>query len=312
MTRELVVLGTAAQVPTRARNHNGYLLRWDEDGFLFDPGEGTQRQMLLAGVSASSVSRICVTHTHGDHCLGLAGVVQRMGLDGLERPVGLHYPAQGSEHVDALLSAASYVSVPPLHRDPVDEDGVVATGRSWTLSAALLDHRIAAVGYRLQEPDGVTMLPERLEEHGIRGPDVGRLVRDGSLTVSGRRVRVDEVSEPRPGQSFAFVMDTRWCQAALTLSRDVDMLVCESTFLDRDRELAERYGHLTARQAGLLAERAGARTLVLTHFSQRYGEDGAPFLAEASEVFTDVVAADDLQRVPMPRRRRRRRDESPR
>jgi len=311
MTRELVVLGTAAQVPTRSRNHNGYLLRWDEDGFLFDPGEGTQRQMLLAGVSASSVSRICLTHTHGDHCLGLPGVVQRMGLDGLRRPVGLHYPAEGSEHVDALLSASAYVSVTPLHRHPVHADGAVATERSWTLSAAFLDHRVAAVGYRLQEPDGATMLPERLEEHGIRGPDVGRLIRDGSLTVAGRHVRLGEVSEHRPGQSFAFVMDTRWCEAALTLSRGVDMLVCESTFLDRDRDLAERYGHLTARQAGLLAERAGARTLVLTHFSQRYGEDGAPFLAEASGVFGDVVAADDLQRVAMPPRRRHRRDGSP-
>jgi len=311
MTRELVVLGTAAQVPTRTRNHNGYLLRWDEDGFLFDPGEGTQRQMLLAGASASSVSRICLTHTHGDHCLGLPGVVQRMGLDGLERPVGLHYPAEGDEYVDALLSASSYVAVTPLHRHPVHEDGVVATGRSWTLSAASLDHRVAAVGYRLQEPDGASMLPERLEAYGIRGPDVGRLVREGSLMVAGRRVQVDEVSEPRPGQSFAFVMDTRWCEAAVDLSRDADMLVCESTFLDRDRELADRYGHLTARQAGLLAEQAGVGTLVLTHFSQRYGDDSAAFLAEASEAFHDVVAARDLQRVAMPRRRRRRRDASP-
>jgi ribonuclease Z len=303
MTRELVVLGTAAQAPTRTRNHNGYFLRWDEDGFLFDPGEGTQRQMLLAGVSTSSVSRICLTHTHGDHCLGLPGVVQRMGLDGRERPVGLHYPAEGEEHVSALLSASSYVPLTPVQRHPVHRSGVVVGDSRWTLSAAVLDHRIAAVGYRLQEPDGARMLPERLETHGIRGPDVGRLVREGSLVVEGRRVHVDEVSEQRPGQSFAFVMDTRWCDAAVALSRDVDMLVCESTFLDRDRELADRYGHLTARQAGLLADRAGARTLVLTHFSQRYGEDSAPFLEEASGAFDAVIAAEDLQRVTLPRRR---------
>jgi len=303
MTRELVVLGTAAQAPTRTRNHNGYFLRWDEDGFLFDPGEGTQRQMLLAGVSASSVGRICLTHTHGDHCLGLPGVVQRMGLDGLERPVALHYPAEGQEHVDALLSASSYVPLTSVQRHPVHEGGVIAAGSGWTLSAAVLDHRIAAVGYRLQEPDGVRMLPDRLEAHGIRGPDVGRLAREGSLVVEGRRVRVEEVSQPRRGQSFAFVMDTRWCEAAVALSRDADMLVCESTFLDRDRELADRYKHLTARQAGLLADQAGVRTLVLTHFSQRYGEDSAPFLEEASEVFEQVVAAEDLLRVPLRRRR---------
>src|ERR1700754_355320 len=136
--RELVVLGTASQAPTRHRNHNGYLLRWDEEGFLFDPGEGTQRQMLLAGVSASSVSRICLTHTHGDHCLGLPGVVQRMGLDGLESPVVLHYPEEGGAHVEALLSASSYVPVTPLLRHPVSGDGEVASGRAWRLSAASL------------------------------------------------------------------------------------------------------------------------------------------------------------------------------
>jgi ribonuclease Z len=303
MMRELVVLGTAAQVPTRSRNHNGYLLRWDDTGFLFDPGEGTQRQMLLAGVTASSVSRICLTHTHGDHCLGLPGVIQRMGLDGLERTVPLHYPADGERHVDALLSASSYVSLVGVDRFPATSPGPVAHGPRWTLSVAPLDHRIAAHGYRLQEPDGVRMLPERLEALGIVGPAVGRLQREGRLLVGGRTVRLAEVSVPRRGQAFAFVMDTRWCDSAVTLAQDVDLLVCEATFLDRDRDLADRYAHLTARQAGLLARAAGARRLVLTHFSQRYGDDVRPFLAEASEVFDDVVAASDLQRIPLPRRR---------
>lgn len=93
--RELVILGTASQVPTRTRNHNGYLLRWDGEGLLFDPGEGTQRQMLHAGVSATQITRICLTHVHGDHCFGLPGVLSRMALDGVPHPVHLHYPASG-------------------------------------------------------------------------------------------------------------------------------------------------------------------------------------------------------------------------
>jgi ribonuclease Z len=303
MTRELVVLGTAAQVPTRTRNHNGYLLRWDDSGFLFDPGEGTQRQMQLARVSASSVSRICLTHTHGDHCLGLPGVIQRMGLDGVERTVPVHYPADGEQQVQALLSASSYVPLTRIDRRPVGAAGPVAQTERWTLSATPLDHRITAVGYRLQEPDGVRMLPDRLAAHGIEGPDVGRLVRQGALQVNGRTVHVEEVSEPRRGQAFAFVMDTRWCDAAVALAEDADLLVCESTFLDRDRDLADRYGHLTARQAGLLAREARVRRLVLTHFSQRYGDDAAVFRDEATAVFGDVVAADDLDRVPLPPRR---------
>src|SRR5438128_688183 len=93
--RELVVLGTASQVPTRYRNHNGYLLRWDDEGFLFDPGEGTQRQMIFAEVAATAVTRVCITHFHGDHCLGLAGVSQRISLDGAPHLVHAYYPASG-------------------------------------------------------------------------------------------------------------------------------------------------------------------------------------------------------------------------
>ena len=102
--RELVVLGTASQVPTRTRNHNGYLLCWDGEGLLFDPGEGTQRQMIHAGVSASQITRICLTHIHGDHCYGLPGVLSRMVLDRVAHPVYLHYPASGEDIVRAVVS----------------------------------------------------------------------------------------------------------------------------------------------------------------------------------------------------------------
>ena len=99
--RELVVLGTASQAPTRRRNHNGYLLRWDGEGLLFDPGEGTQRQMIFAGVTASQITRICLTHFHGDHCLGLPGVLQRMSLDRVPHVVDACFPAQNREVFDA-------------------------------------------------------------------------------------------------------------------------------------------------------------------------------------------------------------------
>ena len=106
--RELIVLGTAGQVPTRGRNLNGYLLRWDEEVLLFDPGEGTQRQMTLAGTPASHLTRILITHFHGDHCLGLPGVVQRIALDAVTHPVSIYYPASGHEYLERLLKASIY------------------------------------------------------------------------------------------------------------------------------------------------------------------------------------------------------------
>jgi ribonuclease Z len=300
--RELVVLGTSSQVPTRERAHHGAFLRWDDEGILLDPGEGTQRQLTLAGVPASAVTRICITHLHGDHCLGLPGVLQRMSLDGVERPVDLYFPASGQEYVDRLRNACSAHVTVEVREHPVSGDGLVDTWPGLELRAAALDHRVETYGWRLQEPDGRRMLPDRLAARAIAGPDVGRLRRQGSLEVAGRVVTLEEVSEPRPGQSFAFVMDTRLCPAAVELARDVDLLVCESTYLTGEQELASTYAHLTAAQAAGIATEAGARRLVLTHFSQRHSDESM-FATEAREHFPDVHAARDLDRVPVPPRR---------
>ncbi|HEX9031261.1 MAG TPA: ribonuclease Z [Streptosporangiaceae bacterium] len=304
--RELVVLGTAAQVPTRLRNHNGYLLRWDDQGFLFDPGEGTQRQMQFAGVTASQITRICVTHFHGDHCLGLPGVLQRMSLDQVPHAVHACYPAASQDVFARLRQAALYHDVVDLLEHPVAGDGMVAAEPSFRLEARELSHPVPTVGYRLVEPDARRMLPDRLAEAGITGPDVGRLQRQGSIVAGGGRVvSLDEVSELRRGQRFAFIMDTRLCDAAFALAEGADMLVCESTFASADVALANEYGHLTAGEAGRIAAESGVRLLVLTHFSQRYGQHDAELLGgEAAAAFGgEIVIADDLIRVPFPRRR---------
>ncbi|MGC9670378.1 ribonuclease Z [Planosporangium sp. 12N6] len=298
--RELVVLGTGSQVPTRHRNHNGYLLRWDGAGLLFDPGEGTQRQMLFAGVSAGDVTRICLTHFHGDHCLGVPGVVQRLSLDRVTHPVRVHYPASGSDYFARLRHASVFHETADLREEPVSgAEALVAAGDFGRLEARRLDHPVEAYGYRLVEPDGRRLLPERLAAAGISGPRVGELQRRGSLDG----VDLADVSVVRPGQRFAFVMDTRLCDAVYALAEGADLLVIESTFLHTEAALAAEYGHLTARQAGRVAAESGVRRLVLTHFSQRYTEPER-FAAEAAGEFSgDIVVASDLDRIPVPPRR---------
>lgn len=305
-SRELVVLGTASQAPTRRRNHNGYMLLWDGQGMLFDPGEGTQRQMQFAGVTASQIGRICITHFHGDHCLGLPGVLQRMALDQVPHLVQVHYPGENQEVFERLRYAALYKADQlKLAERPVEADGLLSDEPSFRLEARRLSHTVPAYGYRLSEPDGRRMLPDKLAVAGISGPDVGRLQREGQLvTADGRLVFADEVSEARPGQRFALIMDTRLCDGAFALAERADLLVCESTFADADSALAREYGHLTAGQAGRIAAESRARKLVLTHFSQRYDNGGMRLLAdEAEAVFGgEVVIARDLDRVPVPPR----------
>lgn len=299
--RELVVLGTSLQASTRRRNQNGYLLRWDNEGLLFDPGEGTQRQLIHADVPVSAVTRLCLTHFHGDHCLGVPGILQCRSLDNVPQPLHAYYPASGRKFFHRLRYATAYAERSEVREHPVAEDGVVFETDRFRMIARRLDHRVQTYGWRLEEHDGVRMLPEQLAARGVRGPAVAQLQRDGSLDIDGDVVRLEEVSEPRRGQVFAFVMDTRMCHAATELARDADLLVCEGTFLHRDAALAEQYAHLTARSAAELARDAGARRLVLTHLSQRY-PTAHEHLAEAAAVFGAVTVAEDLDRVAVPPR----------
>ncbi|MEU8896389.1 ribonuclease Z [Nocardia sp. NPDC048505] len=302
--RELVVLGTASQVPTKVRNHNGYLLRWGAEGVLFDPGEGTQRQMTYAGVSVTDLTRIAITHFHGDHSLGLPGIVQRINLDKVPHPVHAYYPASGEVYFDRLCNATAYRRNVELCPHPVAAAGPLpAPDAPFTITAAALSHPVDTFGYRLTEPAGRRIRPELLRELGVRGPAIGRLQQEGSLDIDGRTVTLAEVSAPRPGQSFAFVMDTRLCDGVYELADGVDLLVIEATFLDADARLAEDYGHLTAAQAARVAAECGVRKLVLTHFSQRY-QSLDPHLAEAEKHFSgEIVVARDLARIPFPPRR---------
>jgi ribonuclease Z len=257
--------------------------------------------MTRAGVAAADVTRLLITHFHGDHCLGVPGILQRRSLDDLPRPLHAYYPESGQTYFHRLRYASAYAERSEVLEHPVAQDGPVLETPDLRLVARRLDHRVETYGWRLEEREGVSMLPERLAARGVRGPDVARLQAEGRLQIGEDVVHLEDVSRPRGRQVFALVMDTRMCEAAVQLAQDADLLVCEATFLHRDRHLAEQYAHLTARQAAELARDAGVRRLVLTHLSQRYPTP-QEHVAEAAAVFPDVVVAEDLTRVLVPPR----------
>jgi len=300
--RTLTVLGTASQVPTPVRNHIGFFLRWDKEGILIDPGEGTQRQLLMAGISASRITRIFISHFHGDHCLGLPGVVQRLSLAGAEQEVDIFYPASGQKYLNHLLDAAVFYRNVKLKLHPISSPGTVLETDNFTATARQLEHRTDTWGYRVKEPDSRTLVPERLPS-GLQGQAIGKLKHNGSIEYQGRTITLEEVSEPRIGQSFAYILDTRVCDNARLLASNADMLVSEATYLVSESMQAEQYFHLTAGQAAEIAKQAGVKKLVLAHYSQRY-KSLKPFVREAGAIHPDVTAAKDLQEVPLPKRKR--------
>lgn len=299
--RDLIILGCSSQQPTRLRNHGAYLLRWNKQGFLFDPGEGTQRQFIFADIPPTKVHRIFISHFHGDHCLGLSSMLMRFNLDKITHPIHCYYPASGRVYFNRLRHGTIYHDRLHLIEHPIEKGGVVHKDEQFTVEAAFLDHVVENVGYRIQEADRVRFEKKKLIDAKITGSLVRELEAKKEVIVEGKKVRLEEVSWIQEGAVFAIVIDTRPCQSAIDLARGAKLLLCESTYLEEHRELASEYRHMTAKQAAEIAKKAGVEQLVLTHFSARY-KDLSPFVREAKEVFLGSVdTADDFKRFPFPR-----------
>ncbi|GAB4185786.1 MAG: ribonuclease Z [Simkaniaceae bacterium] len=298
--RDLIILGCSSQQPTRLRNHGAYLLRWNEEGLLFDPGEGTQRQFIFAEISPPAVTRIFVSHFHGDHCLGLGSMLMRLNLDKVAHPIHCYYPASGKVYFDRLRYGTIYHQTITVIEHPVSSAGIVHEDDKFRIEAIFLEHGTENIGWRIKEPDSRKFYPDKLKKFHIKGPMVKELEEKKSLNINGKTIHLDDVSWIRKGDIFSCVIDTRFCPAAIEAAKGAKMLLCESTYLERDKELAHHHFHLTAKQAATVAKEAGAEILILTHFSARY-RDLSEFEKEAREIFPNTFAADDFRRFPFPR-----------
>ncbi|MCI0382757.1 MAG: ribonuclease Z [Chlamydiae bacterium] len=298
--RDLTILGSSSQQPTRKRNHGAYLLRWNEEGLLFDPGEGTQRQFIFANIAPTCITRIFVSHFHGDHCLGLGSILMRLNLDKVTHPIHCYYPSSGKKYFDRLRYGSIYHETIQVIEHPVSKNGVVHQDEKFHIEARFLSHGVDNVGWRIKETNRRKFDKEKLDAHGIKGPIVKELTEKGAVKVEERTIKLDEVSWIREGDVFAFVMDTSYCKEAVDIAKKANLFLCESTYLEEHRDLAEKHQHLTAKQAAEVAKQAGVRELILTHFSARY-LDLNPFIEEAKKIFPHVSVAEDLKVFPFPR-----------
>jgi ribonuclease Z len=298
--RDLTILGSSSQQPTRKRNHGAYLLRWNEEGLLFDPGEGTQRQFIFANIAPTCVTRIFVSHFHGDHCLGLGSMLMRLNLDKVTHPVHCYYPASGKKYFDRLRYGTIYHETIQVIEHPIAKPGLAHEDEHFRIEAVFLEHGVDNIGWRITEPDRRKFDAQKLKLAGVVGPMVRELEEKGQLILADKTIHLDDVSWIRHGDSVAVVSDTKPCLAAIEISRGAKILLCESTYLEEHRELAERHFHLTAKQAATIAKEAGVEKLILTHFSARY-LSSREFETEARTIFPNTEAAEDLKVFPIPR-----------
>lgn len=301
--RDLIILGSSSQQPTRMRNHGAYLLRWNNEGLLFDPGEGTQRQFIFANVAPPVVNRIFISHFHGDHCLGLGSMLMRLNLDKVTHPIHCYYPASGKKYFDRLRYCSIYHEMIQVIEHPVSKAGLVEDDGNFRIEATFLEHGVENIGWRITEPNSRKFDSTQLKNCGVEGSLVKELEEKGSVIVNGRTIYLDDVSWIRQGDSFAVVIDTLPCQNAIDIARNATLLLCESTYLEEHRELAKHHHHLTAKQAALIAKEANVKQLVLTHFSARY-QSLKEFEIEARAVFPNTYVADDLLTFAFPKTNR--------
>ena len=301
MTLRVTFLGTSGAVPTAARNPSAIHLNREGEELLFDCGEGTQRQMMRFG-TGFSVSHVFLTHIHGDHVLGLPGLLQTLDFNDRVEPLSIHTPRGTADNVRRLITALDTDIAFPLEIEEVSADEIVHGDDEYEIRSFPTDHRTRSVGYALIEDDRRGRFDrERAEELGVPvGPAFGRLHTGETVELEDGTVVEPEqvVGPPRSGRRVVYTGDTRPTEATIEAARGADLLIHDATFGDDWAKRAGETGHTTAREAGEIATEAGAKRLVLTHVSSRYAGDVSRLIREAREAFPgEAFVAEDGQRI---------------
>lgn len=309
---EITFLGTSSGVPTRGRNVSSVALRLPQKAevWLFDCGEGTQHQLLRSEIRSSQIRRIFITHMHGDHIFGLMGAIASSGLAGNAQKIDIYGPAGLGEYLQACAKY-SYMNLGSRLQVHTVKPGLVYEEEQFMVHCQLLKHRVPAYGYRVTEKDrpGKFDLEKAKALKIPPGPIYGLLKQGKTITLEdGRKINGRELcGEPEIGRKVVYCTDTVFCDAAVELAQDADVLIHEATFAHQDAEMAFERLHSTSTMAAQVALLAGVKKLIMTHFSPRYAPGNNLQLEnlkqEARAIFPNTKLAYDFFTYEVPRRR---------
>lgn len=299
----VVFLGTGAMVPTKDRNVQSIYLEYNGEGVLIDCGEGTQRQMNIAGINRLKVKKILISHWHGDHVAGLIGLIQTLGNVDEPGTVKLYGPKGTKYYLNHLLSSCSFdlrLTLDVEEIEPQDDEPITFYENSkYALQAARLKHSIPCIGYAFLEKDQRKVSMAKAQKLGLKeGPEIGKLQRGEAVMLKQKAITADMVSTIRKGKKVAFVLDTEPCLGMNNLARNADLFIAEATYESSLDEKAEQYKHLTAQTVAQVASQENVKKLILTHFSQRY-KTVEDIEADAKKVFPNTTCAHDFLQVKL-------------
>jgi ribonuclease Z len=290
---EVVILGTSSMVPTKERNQSGVFIRYKNEGILIDCGEGMQRQFKQKGIPLTKITKILITHWHGDHVFGLPGVLSTLGTSEYSRTLQIYGPKGTKKQFEAMFNAFVFDRKVEIEIKEIS-DGIIFEGNEFCLETLKLEHGIPCYGYSFVQKDIRHVDAKKAKKLGVvNGPLMGKLQDNQPVVVNGKKVNPKEVTYIENGKKITVIADTVPCNNAIKLAKDADLLICESTYSSKLEEKGEDYKHMTGKQAGLIANQSNAKKLVLTHFSARY-KTTEEVEEDAKDVFDNVVAARDF------------------
>ena len=298
---EIIFLGTSSAVHSKDRNHPSIAIKAFGEIFLFDCGEATQRQLLYTNVSPMKISKIFITHYHGDHILGLPGLLQSMSLNGRETKLTIYGPKGLNKIKDAIYSLGYCAIEYPVEFVEIDS-GIIIENETYFIEAQSVKHNVPALAYSIEEKKKPRFLREKAIELGVPvGPAFGKLHNGEEVEIDGKIIKPEQVlGEPRKGTKVTYSGDTRPCEEMIMLARDSTLLIHESTFIQKQKLNAEEYGHSTSVDAAYIAKDSNSKELILTHISTRYGDDYADImLKEAQEIFENTKLAKDFLEIEL-------------
>lgn len=289
-------LGSGGTFPTRERNTPSIILSRSGEALMFDCGEGTQRQLLSVSVSFMKITKIFITHLHGDHYLGLPGLLQSMALNGRENnPLEIYAPEESAHLLGAFLSAGHWVPPFEITINAV-KPGQKIKFDGYRIESCKADHPVPGLCYAyIEDKRAGKFNRKRAVELGVPvGPMFSRLKDGETIAVKGKKVKPSDVCGPaRKGLKIVYSGDTATTEELIKLSKDADLLILDSTSDSKYEEKAQKYGHMSSRQAADIAKRAKAQRLMLVHISPRY-DDTKKMLEEATDVFSNTEIATDF------------------
>ncbi len=295
---DITFLGTGSGPPTKNRSHSAIFLHYDKDNMLFDCGEGTQRQMIIArGISFMKIDHIFITHWHADHWVGLIGLLFTMNLEGRKRTLYIHGP-DAERFIGDILDldywGTGFRVIPKNVPFEGNKEAKVYETKGFEVTAIPTKHSVPSVAYCFRERDKVNVDIKKAEKlFGLRqGRLVGKLKEKGTIEFKGKKIKLEDVGVRKPGVKMIYSGDTEPCENILNISGEADLLIHDATFIETKKEMM----HSGAKEAAELAKKAGVKNLVLTHFSRRY-TNLKEIEDEARKVFKNSFASKDFMMV---------------